>query len=270
MLTNETARTACEQTLIGMREYNIEHHVLPSETEIIDRLIYRRDELSSAYLEICEKLHPKTPAFNDFWGILISTAAHWNPSELKAIRSRKKRLQTINDEIAVKARDLSDLLRERSDLVNLGPFDSDTHYHVLDVLDEAAAQNGRYTLWIKEKIDAIHRQFDMKYWPTLSDFMRVISNDAHLAEVTSHDPVTEASTTSTRHSKSDFFRAFWAALDEQSQSVYGRIPDGFRLSDETTASLGNCALNLDADDLCEGPYIKRIRQRDRESPLRRD
>ncbi|MDO6458966.1 hypothetical protein Q4560_15700 [Celeribacter halophilus] len=265
MFTKETACIECEKTLRSKRDYNTINNVWHRETEVIDRLIERKNELSSSYLEICEKLPPDTPAFGDFWGILLSVAAIWHPSELRKYRDMKKQLQSINEDISLKASELSDLLEKRSHIENTGPFGSNTHYHIVDVIDEACAENYRYISWVKDKLDALHKQFDMKYWPTLTDIMRVLSMDAYRAEVTPHDPITEASTASSRNSKSEFFRAFWAAVHEQSQANFGRIPNDFRLSDETIASLGNCALDLGPEQIVDGPYIKRLRQRDRDA-----
>ena len=56
----------------------------------------------------------------------------------------------------------------------------------------------------------------------------------------------------------------FAAIDENSTRHYGPLPQDFRASDNTLASLVNCALELDPDDMVDGPYVKRLRQRARD------
>lgn len=93
--------------------------------------------------------------------------------------------------------------------------------------------------------------------------MRVLATDADCARLEATDPLTAAATTATRPSLADFFKALFAAIEENSAENYGQLPRGLKLTDNTLASLANCALGLDPDDLVDGPYVKRLRQRER-------
>lgn len=53
-------------------------------------------------------------------------------------------------------------------------------------------------------------------------------------------------------------------MKENSVREHGFIPNNFSVSDNTLASLINCALDLDADKLIDGGFVKRFRQRERE------
>lgn len=155
------------------------------------------------------------------------------------------------------------LLERRSDLHNTSGFSSDTHYHVCDVLEAASQHNYLFTSYIQDRLNALRGQFDLKYWPSLSEFVQVLALDAKTANMTASDPLTAAATAAARPSKADFFKALFAAIEENAAENYGQLPSGFKLSDRTLASLGNCALDLGPNDLVDDAYIKRFRQRER-------
>ncbi|MGB7242278.1 MAG: hypothetical protein WBC93_09355 [Sulfitobacter sp.] len=253
----------CEDILQREIEYNKEHEILSSETAVAECLLVRTIELQDAYLELNEKLGSKPPALKVFLGLLLSVAAFWNPDQLKEARSQRKRLEEINGDISGKASELASLLDQRTAIENASSFGSDTHYHCMNVIVEAAAENHLFNSWVREDLKNLSARFDLKYWPSLGDFVTEISRDASVAEVISHDPITLASTSSRRNSLADFLRALRAAIYENSASNFGQLPDDFKVSDGTLASLTNCALDLPQNAIIDGQYVKRLRQRDR-------
>jgi hypothetical protein len=92
-----------------------------------------------------------------------------------------------------------------------------------------------------------------KYWPSLAEIVRVIGQDADFAATKATDPLTRAATTGSRGSKADFFKALFGSMEENNVRNHGHLPRGFKLSDETLASLANCALDLGPDGLLDGP-----------------
>lgn len=131
------------------------------------------------------------------------------------------------------------------------------------MIEASSRQNYLFKSYVQEKLAAIRGQFDLKYWPSLSDFLQELASDAEKAVMEATDPLTAAATSATRSSKADFFKALFAAMEENSTKSYGQLPSGFKLTDRTLASLANCALNLGPDDLVDDAYIKRFRQRER-------
>lgn len=138
-----------------------------------------------------------------------------------------------------------------------------THYHVCGVIEAASRTNHLFRSYVQKRLAALRSQFDLKYWPSLTDFLEVIATDAGSAVMEATDPLTAASTSAVRPSKADFFKALFAAIEAHSMKNYGQLPAGFRLTDRSLASLANCALNLDPDDLIDDAYVKRLRQRER-------
>lgn len=253
----------CENLLLEEKRYNNEHHILPSENIVADRLLGRGFELRDAYEELHDKLYAHPPALQVFLGIVLSTAALWSPEKVQEVRTARRDLADVNQQIARRAAELATLLELRDDLHNSSGFSSDTHYHVCGVLEAASQHNYLFKSYVQKKLEALRCQFDLKYWPSLGEFLQELASDAEKAIMEATDPLTAAATSATRPSKADFFKALLAAIEENSAENYGQLPRGFKPTDRTLASLANCALDLGPDELVDDAYIKRLRQRER-------
>lgn len=253
----------CENILIEEKHYNIEHNILPSENIVADRLLTRGLELREAYEELHSKLHVHPPALRVFLQLVLSTAAFWSPAKISEARAARDELANVNQKIAKMATELSELLEQRSNLHNTSSFSSETHYHVCDVIEAAAKNNHLFQFYVQERLNVISNQFDLKYWPSLSEFLQELASDASETTMGATDSLTAAATMATRPSRADFFKALFAAIEENNAENYGQLPRGFRLTDNTFASLANCALDLGPNDLLDGAYVKRLRQRER-------
>ncbi|MFZ6686880.1 hypothetical protein ACO0K0_03925 [Undibacterium sp. SXout11W] len=259
----KSTQQTCETLLQEEKRYNFEHHILPSENAIADRLLRRGIELRDAYEELYDKLHTHQSALKIFLGLVLNTAAFWNPEKALEARAVRSDLANVNQQIARKAEELATLLEQRSDLHNTSGFSSDTHYHVCGVIEAASQHNYLFQSYVQEKLKDLRRQFDLKYWPSLSECLQELASDAEKSVMEATDPLTAAATAASRPSRADFFKALFAAIDENSAENYGQLPKDFKLTDRTLASLANCALDLGPDDLVDDAYMKRLRQRER-------
>ncbi|MBS0352334.1 MAG: hypothetical protein JSR83_00290 [Proteobacteria bacterium] len=254
----------CENLLSEGKRYNIEHRILTSENVVADRLLARGIELQDAYEELHDKLYAYSPAaLQVFLGLVLSTAAFWNPEKMQEARAARCDLANVNQHIAKLAAELGALLEQRSDLHNTSGFSSDTHYHVCDVIEAASQHNYLFQSYLQKKLGALRCQFDLKYWPSLGALLQELASDAEKAVMEATDPMTAAATSATRSSRADFFKALFAAIEENGAKNYGPLPAGFKPSDRTLASLANCALDLGPDEMVDDAYIKRLRQRER-------
>ncbi|KPZ08380.1 Uncharacterized protein ALO40_03366 [Pseudomonas syringae pv. viburni] len=261
---SDNPKQICENILIEGKRYNVEHRILPSENAVADRLLARGIELTEAYEELHGKLHAHPHALQVFLGLVLSTAAFWSPEKIAQARTARGDLGNVNQQIARKAAELAGLLQQRSNLHNTSGFSTDTHYHVCDVIEAAAKSNYLFTSYVQERLDALHGQFDLKYWPSLSDFLQELASDAEDAVIEATDPLTAAATMASRPSRADFIKALLAAIDENTGRNHGQLPNDFKVTDNTLATLASCVLDLGADDLVDGPYVKRLRQRERD------
>jgi hypothetical protein len=272
MLDSAEPIEACEDILLDEKRYNGEHEILPSENAIIDRLLNRRLELADAYDELHQKLSGRPHALKTLLGLVLSVAAFWGPEQIAEARSERTRLKEVNRRIADKAAELAALVQERSELHNKSGFWTNTHYHVAKVVEGAATGNYLFRSFLRDPLHRLRGQFDLKYWPGIEDFLNELARNAREADLEAADPVTAAATTGVRNCLADFFEALFASIEENSTGSCGFIPTGLKLTDNTLATLANCALDLAPDDMVDGAYVKRWRQRKRERarPRRRD
>lgn len=254
---------ACEAVLRAEIAYNTANKILPSVNRVAERLLSRTVELHDAYLEVHAKLEATEVGIGVFFDGLLNTTAFWNPKKLATARDMRARLDDLNDEIAKKASELAVLLEKRSTINGQDGFYSDTHCDVLEVMEVAARDNPLYEMHVGEKVRALRGRYDLKYWPSLGEFVATVAQDAREAVVEASNPLTAAGTASKRASQADFFRTWFKRIDHDRRQ--NLLPPNFELSDSAYASFGNCVLNLGASEVVDSVYVKRLRQRDREA-----
>lgn len=237
----------------------------PGVCGIIDRMLKRRIELVDVYEEVHAALAHRHRALYIFWDAYLHAADGWSPSKNKAARQAREELVGVNSKIAELAEQMAALLERRDELHNYSGFSSGTHYHILDIVAEASEHNHLYGMFVKDEIDPIQGQYDLKYWPSLSEVVEAIGRDAEEAGVIANDPATAAATGSRKSGISDFVGALIARIEDNKVRECGPIPNRFAVSDNNLASLVNCGLDLAADELVDGAYIKRFRQRQRQA-----
>ena len=263
MNTTISATEFCENVL-EENWGNCEAKGLPASWTLLkDRFLERRCELQEAYGNIHQQTGGCPRQTFLFFDSLMCAVFAWNPEVISSMRSDKKRLPPLNQKIAEIASKLSTLLAERNEIEGRNGFDTGTHYHIVDVIEEASEHNYIFQSWVKDDLKALSVRYDMKYWPSLPEVIEVIATDAEQATVSTENRVTQAALDSTRTSKADFCRALMQRVNEEAEGT-SVFPKNFALKDESWATLVNCALDLDADELIDGAYIKRLRQRSRE------
>ncbi|MFW9103197.1 hypothetical protein ACOI8A_24070 [Pseudomonas sp. P4795] len=260
----QTPQQICESILTKEMQTNIERKILPSENAVIKRMLARSLELSETYVELHSTLHSLPYALETVLRVILSTAAFWSPEKNNKAREERRKLSEINRQISTRALELAVLMEQRSNLHDRSGFTSDTHYHIVDVIEEASVHNYHFTSYVQDDLAHLRGQYDFKYWPSLADCLEEISEDAANAVSTASNPLTAAATEATRPSLADFFKALFAAMEENSTRQCGRLPNEFKITDNSLASLANCSLDLSGDEMVDGPYVKRLRQRQRE------
>lgn len=259
-----TSIRACDALLRRERQARVEQNILGSEVRVIDRLLSRQLELKDAYEELSLKLSGHHQALKVFFDQLLCVAAFWNPAAHVQARRHRATLVSLNRAISEAATSLAGLLEQHSHVMNHSGFSCNTHYHPLNVLHSAAAGNYLYEHWVKDDLRCLQGRFDLKYWPTLEEFVRELANDAASATPEPSDPLTAAGTESSRASLADTFKSFFTALDDVTVTNHGFIPDDFQLADRSAAALLSCALDLGPDEVVDAAFVKRLRQRERE------
>lgn len=256
------ALQVCEDILLDKKARNIQDRILPSENIVIDRLLERRGEVQYAYNELYSKLGKNLPALITILELLITVSSTHNLEEVKKSRDTERQLNEVNRQICSKATELAELLKRRSELINTSCFTTDTHYHICNIISEASLSNPYFTSYLQDKLKQLQGRFDLKYWPRLDDVMKTIADDARMAVPVAIDSITKAATIGVRASLADYFRALFEAIECNRQKECGFLPNDFKLTDNSIATLANCALGLMPEDIIDGPYVKILRNRE--------
>ncbi|MFL9812912.1 hypothetical protein D7241_06610 [Stutzerimonas sp. VN223-3] len=259
----EKAVAECESVLRADLTYNKEHGIWPSTNRVIERMLGMRHDLGKAYQELYKQLHSHERALDSFLDMLVYLPIGWSPEKAIKARQDREELVSVNSRIASLATQLGGLLSRRTEIEETSGFSSETHYHILNVMKDAAEHNHHFGFYVEDELDGLYNQYDLKYWPTLSDFAEALAADARDAIVVADNPVTAAATESRKPGLTDFLRAYYSKLDERSMKQGGLIPDTFRLSDSALASLLSCVLDLGPEKLMSAEAVKRFRQGER-------
>jgi len=256
-------RAQCEEILQAGRAMRIADEIWPSQVKVIDRLLARSLELSKAYDEIVEKLDNDRTAIEVFLDAVLSAAATWGPDKLTQARMDRRELVKVNKRIGKLAAELGDLLDRREELHNHSGFASQTHYSVLNLIQDVGQSHGHFRLFAGASLAKIRSEFGPKYWPKIADVVRAIGSDAEAAQPQATDPLTAAGSEG-RNGRASFLKVLLAAFDENSAAHGGFLPADFTLSDGALADLMTAALDLQPDADVDREFVKRFRQRERE------
>jgi hypothetical protein len=257
----DNARRICEAYLREQIRSNQERGILPSEAAVAQRMLAHGDVLEEFYKEIHPALNHDGIAWKHALGCALYVGALWSAARIADRRAGRKELENLNQAIASQAGILADLLDRRDELYNHSGFGAETHYAIYGAIDEASSRNGHYQSFLKEPLKALSGRYDLKYWPSLSECIRVIGLDAAKAEIAADNNLTEAATHSTRPSKADSLRALLASIEDHRGDWLGAIPRHFEFSSAALATLLNVLLELPADDLVSDDYVKNQRHR---------
>ncbi|QEO96961.1 hypothetical protein [Xanthomonas oryzae] len=263
-MTTSHAQQVCEDYLREQIAANEKAQIAFSETKVAQRLLSQSAELRPVYEEVERSLGFHGLEWKVFLDCcILATGAYWTPDKNLEDRASRKRLEKVNVKIGALSAQLADVLTERDDLSNRSPFSCDTLYHPVDVMDKSGQNNGFYLNFLKIELENLTARFDLKYWPSLADMVRVIGLDAEKAEVTADDVRTAAMSESTRPSKADFIRALHSGVSDNQHSGMGGLRRSFRLSDSAAATLANVILDLPPEKMVGAQDAKNVRHRDR-------
>ncbi len=119
---------------------------------------------------------------------------------------------------------------------------SDIYYHFIDAVSGVGEGNGLFESHIKKELERLTYKFDLKYWPSISEFITAVGADAGKAVTVVSDSTAVAATEGCCPGLADFLKTFIANLAVNRVRRHGWIPNNFSLSDSEMASLVNCAL----------------------------
>lgn len=243
-----------------IRAYNLEKSIWPSETAVIEKILNRSAEMGSVYDELNKKLDENQQ--KHLWDGLLSAATFWNPDVSRELRDVKRRLVQLNTDIAKSAEKLSELLRVRKELSETSAISAYEDYHPIHWLHRAGEDHHLYERWVKDHLQRLLGQFDLKYWPDSYEVVAAIGAFAEESEVYENNSWTEELLASPKLSMADHLRVILKVVEEKKRSgpFHYQLPQDFQLSNAAIATVINCSLDLDPDDMLTPEGIKRSRQ----------
>lgn len=249
-----------ESTLRKDYHYNLVRNIFPSINKSIENLLTRTQELADFYVEVYCVLVDEPRALETFVEVLHWTVYAWDSEIIKSARQDRDEIIDLNMRVADAAELLSVLISQRSDVYKRSIFSSDKLLHVVDAVRFAGEGDGHFESHLKDELSRLAFKFDTKCWPSVGTVMAAIGGDAQDAVTMMRAPSLYSSIESHRPGLTYVLNEFAAKLDECRVSRNGFIPNGFSVSDNSMASLVNCGLALEADDLIDGSFVKRFRQ----------
>lgn len=253
-------RRVCEEYLRGKIRWNTDHHCSPRESAVAQRMLANGDALERFYAEIYPALNRDGIAWKHAIDASLYAATYWRSQDIAKCRAGREELEELRAQISRQAAGLADLFERRDELYNHSGFGADTHYSILEVIDEAAECNGHYQGWVREPLQKLGR-FDLKYWPTLSECLRVIGTNAGQAQIEPNNRLTGAATNSSRPSKADSVRALLESFNNHRGSSLGHIPPSFEFTSSALADLVNVLFEIPPDSPVTEEYVKTERHR---------
>jgi len=236
---------------------NEQRGIQGSENAVIERLLKSSAEMLPVYAEIIKKCH--VTEWRHVVEQIVIVAAYWNPVRMKQIRRSKNRLKDLNKKIQEAAAKLAELLGEREQEAEQYSLDGYGDLHPIDwIIRAAEASDGRtstlFKWYVKEKLELLIGQYDLKYWPSLADTLRAVASFANTHDVGALDPLTAGAISSRESSVRDFWRALSAGIELLKKG--NLIPQKFKFSDKSLSEIANCALGIEADRLTDANQVK--------------
>jgi hypothetical protein len=198
----------------------------------------------------------------NLWAALLGVAAFWNLEASKSLREDKRTLAKLNASIAKHAQELATLIQERRDICETSGISAYEDYSFLHWVHRSAENNHYYQSYVKEGLQTLSGRFDLKYWPDNHEVVAAIGEFATEAELYENDPWTEELLSSSKHSMADYLRVILKAIEDRKSYSPPEclLPQDFRLSDDAIATLINCTLDVDPENMLSSENIKRSRQ----------
>ncbi|WP_240464850.1 hypothetical protein [Paraferrimonas sp. SM1919] len=176
--------------------------------------------------------------------------------ELIQARAERRELLTLQKGISELSCRLAGMLRRQTELYELSGFRRHDYQTAVDSLVQGAVHNPLFKVYVKDKLESLAHQYELKYWPSRADVVEAIGEFEELLPIPQHVEVPDAVLDGRASDHKDFVLAFDAQFSKPNQ-----LPTGFRFSNQAMADIINVVLDLPEDKLILGDTIRKIRYR---------
>ncbi len=259
--SNESPTAYCEDRTRHQLADDKEVGIWMSRWPFMEKILNRSLEMKHIYREICDRFgYPPQRGGNP--AVLLILEAIWDSGklftreEISKKREVRKELFTLRDEIISLSGKLSNSMARQRELLECEDFDPGGYASLIDLVVLAGKNNGLFDNHVREELQGLDREFDLKYWPSPEQLVDAIGvfEESRPSPVQGYIP--ESVIDGRSNDFKDFVLSFDADLDETHQ-----IPCDFRFSDNAVASLANVVLDLPDNKVVTNDNVRVIRQR---------
>ncbi|MFJ5375232.1 hypothetical protein ACIPTP_22155 [Pectobacterium versatile] len=217
---------------------------------VLDRFLAREAEMRPVWENIARQTLSGEQC-RELLFQLSGAGAFGAPKHASKMKSDVKELRQLNDDIQQYADTLARMLAAREEILDRNSFCVERMTHIVELMDAAGEGNGHYTGWLREPLDALCGQFDGKYWPTLQEILAEVGRArSQIVFASAND---EAIANGRGKTVPDYLRELFNCIENIRESRLG-LPDDFKLTDSSLASLAT--VSLDLPDVVTAEQIK--------------
>lgn len=230
----------------------------------MESMIQRANELIQPFEELVGEfgymdMMEQAPPNNSYlWLTLehIWCSIDYSKKDVVQARVDLKELRELQQDIVNLALNLSGKLKRQSDLYEKSGFSKSDYQFIGDLLGLACKDNYLYQTHVSEKIEALTYQYDLKYWPDVSDLVAAIAEFEKEQPEPAHSQYPEQVINGRESDIKDFVLAFDSKFDEPNG-----LPKKFRFSNNAMADIINVVLDLPVAKLATGDAVRVVRNR---------
>lgn len=240
---------------------------------VMTRMIKRASELTIPFTELIEAFDYSDyqegypPQNERIWLPLehIWTSIDYRRIDVVQARDNLKELEYLHEEIINLSERLASAIERQTELYERSGFRRTGYQEATDLLNMGAEHNGHYRLYIKDSIQQLSREYDLKYWPNRSDMVRAIATFERMQSISEgHNELPEEVLEGRASDIKDFVIPFDAKFDEANG-----LPTGFRFSNKAMADIINVILDLAPEKMITADTVRTIRNRYSSKKLQR-
>jgi len=245
-----------------------EKKILMSRWSLMQRMIDQASNLERVFNELIKRFgyadklailyESERPNAEAVWLTLehIWMSEDFAKEDFIQARINRRELLKIQEDISELSSRLADMLRRQSELYEYSGFRRYEFQTAVDSLVQGGEHNHLFGAYVKNELESLAYQYDLKYWPSRADVVEAIGEFEALQPIPQHVEIPDAVLDGRASDHKDFVLAFDAQFDELNQ-----LPSGFRFSNQAMADIINVVLDSPEDKLILGDTIRTIRNR---------
>lgn len=238
---------------------NKESSIYPMWDKISELLQKRNHDINEFFEEIESQLDKNPIAIRTILERILDLSSRLNLDEMESKKNIKREVEGINKELFVYLEKVSMLLKRKEILCEKNGISDTSESNILSLILDTSKNDFRFQSLVKPDIEKLRYNF-IGYLPNLVNIFEQLKDSIQDSNVQFIDNIIEDALS--RHKSinlTNFVRCLYNVLNENKVKNYGLIPDDFEIKDKNMATLVNCVLNLEVEEMVDSGFIKNVR-----------